>query len=264
MSKKLITTNITTTAKMPIRKMTLDHIQQAYNEQFTAVGRSIGTDDSGATVAKDILYGLTYTITGSAFVGTAGAVYTQGEIFQVDASSFTIGAGEYPIFVLATTYATGDPTEFTDGNTYQIHQIRKLSVVSGTTSTANYYGTLSEFSNKNTPVTITTGSGITNGANITSSTIRAKKDRLGLIVMSGFAQMNSSFAVGQIICTLASTHRPAHDTRVVTTIVNGSTNNSCIVTVDDTTGEVRLQSDPNTLVGNNAVIWLDNIVFYAI
>jgi len=268
--KKLLTSNITNTAKMPIRKMTLDHVQESYNEQIRALAIQMGTDDypgTPGTTARDILFGLQSTTVGSAFTANRGAVYSQGEIFFVDAASFTIGAGEYPIFVLATTYATGDPTEFTDGNTYQIHQIRKLTLVSGTTSTTNYFDTFSLFSNKTLPTTITTGAGVTNGANITSSDIRAKKDHLGVVVMSGTATMNSSFTASSpnnLICTLSSTHRPAHDTRIVTTITNGTTNNHCIVTVDDTTGEVRLIADPNTLVGNNAVIHLDNIVFYTI
>ena len=255
---------------MPIRKMTLEHLQESYNEQIRALAIQMGTDDypgTPGTTAKDILFGLQSTTVGSAFTANRGAIYSQGEIFFVDAASFTIGAGQYPILVLATTYATGDPTEFTDGNTYQIHQIRKLQLVSGTTSTANYFGTFSDFTNKTLPTTVSSGSGITNGANITSGTIRAKKDHLGVVVMSGNAQMNSSFSVtspNNVVCTLPSTHRPLQDATFIGSIVNGTTFRSITLRIDSTTGNITCIADPSSQIGNNAVIHLDNIVFYTI
>ena len=39
--KKLLTTNITSTAQMPIRKMTLDHLQTAYTELINALTGSL-------------------------------------------------------------------------------------------------------------------------------------------------------------------------------------------------------------------------------
>jgi hypothetical protein len=268
--KKLLTSNITNTAKMPIRKMTLDHVQESYNEQIRALAIQMGTDDypgTPGTTARDILFGLQSTTVGSAFTANRGAVYSQGEIFLVDAASFTIGAGQFPIFVLATTYATGDPTEFTDGNQYQIHQIRKLTLVSGTTSTAGYFDTFSLFSNKTLPTEVRSGAGITNGANITGGTAYAKKDHLGVVVMHGSVQMNSTFSAtfpNNILCTLPATHRPLQDIRCIATISNGVNYNSIVIDIDNSTGNVFVSKDPNTLIGNNAAVSLDSIVFYTI
>jgi hypothetical protein len=268
--KKLLTSNITNTAKMPIRKMTLDHVQESYNEQIRALAIQIGTDDypgTPGTTARDILFGLQSTTVGSAFTANRGAVYSQGEIFLVDAASFTIGAGQYPIFVLATTYATGDPTEFTDGNQYQIHQIRKLTLVSGTTLTAGYFDTFSLFTNKKLPMEVSSGAGITNGANITSGTVYAKKDHLGVVVMHGFVTMNSSFANGQTIMTLPSTHKPVFtgggNPRIGVTIVNGGNFGTLFVEFQPS-GAVVCVKDPSALIGNNANIYFDNVVFYTI
>lgn len=266
--KKLLTGNITSTARMPILKRTLDHVQEAYNEQIRALAIANGTDDYPGTPgapAQDILFGLQSTTVGSAFSCNRGAIYAGGEIFLVPAASFTIGAGEYPVLVVTTTYATGDPTEFTDGLTYNIHQIRTATVVSGTTSTANYLGTFSNFTNKNLPVLATNGAGITFGANITSGTVRAKRDRLGVVVIDGSVVMNSSFAIGQTIMSLPSTHRPVFGSganpKVIVPIVNGASHGILFVEFQPGGGVIAV-ADPSGLIGNNARIFTENIVYY--
>jgi hypothetical protein len=269
MSKKLITSNISVGAKMPIIKTTLDHLQQAYNEQIQAICRNIGTDDAGGTPgapAFDIVYGLQSTLVGSAFTANRGYIYTGGELFSVPAASFTVGAGEYPIFVLSETYAAGDPIEFTDGNSYNIHQIRTATLVSGTTSTANYLGTFSEFTNKKLPTTVSSGSGITNGTNITSAfNLLAKKDHLGVVVLQGLLQMNSSFAVGQVIATLPTTHRPVivggGNPRLGLVIVNGASYGTLHVEINPS-GQITAVKDNSGLIGNNATIYFEGISFY--
>lgn len=264
MAKKLITTDITASAKMPIRKMTLDHLQEAYNEQIRALAIANGTDDypgTPGTTARDILFGLQSTTVGSAFTANRGAIYTNGEIYLVPAASFTIGAGQYPVLIETTAYATGDPTEFTDGNTYNIHQIKTATIVSGTTSTANYIGTFSDFTNKKLPTTVSSGSGITNGANITAGVLTAKRDHLGVVVLSGTLTMNSSFAVNGILCTLPTTHRPLQGNRVLANIVNG-VNNGVVVLSIGTNGNIIVAADLNSQIGNNASVNLDSITFY--
>ena len=267
--KKLLTNNITASAKMPIRKMTLDHLQEAYNEQIRALAIANGTDDypgTPATPAKDILYGLQSTTVGSAFSCNRGAIYSGGEIFLVPAASFTIGASEFPVLVLSQTYATGDPTEFTDGNTYQIHQIRTLNVVSGTTGTANYFGTFSDFTNKNLPTAVSSGAGITNGANVTSGTVYAKRDKLGVVITHGRLTINSSYTLGGVLCSLPSTHRPftvGGNFRTPATIVNGSNINTIFLEFQ-AGGDVISIKDNAGLIGNNAVIYFDNITYYNI
>jgi hypothetical protein len=270
MARRLITTNITASAKMPITKVTLDHVQEAYNEQFRAVCRSIGTDDAGGTpgqAAYDILYGLQATIVGSTFSCNRGAVYSGGEIYLVPAASFTIASGQVPIMVRVETYDAGDPIQFSDGNPYNIHAIRVYNVVSGTFSTPNYAGEFSTFTNKNLPIEVRSGAGITNGSHITGGIAYAKKDKLGLVVMHGFVQMNNSFSASSpnnVVCTLPATHRPVQDTTFIGSIVNGTTFRSITLRIDDATGNIACIADPSSQIGNNAVIHLDNIVFYTI
>ncbi len=264
MGKQLITTDIISTRQMPIRKITLDHLQEAYQEPIKALMRAIGTDDEAGTPgtpAKDIIYGLQSTTVGSAFTCNRGAVYYNGEIFQVPAASFTIGGGEYPIFVLTTSFATGDPTEFTDSNSFNIHRIRTLRVISGTTGTANYSGTFSDFTNKFLPDKAT----LTNGTNITSGAVVGNKNKLGEVLLQGTLALNGSFILSDTLCTLPVGHRPLQNVFFITGGFNAAlTYGTFYCQITASTGIVKIISDPSTLIGANTVVFLDNISFYTI
>jgi hypothetical protein len=264
MGKQLITTNITSTAQMPIRKMTLDHLQEAQQEDMKALARHAGTDDAGGspgTVARDILYGLQSTTVGSSFTCNRGAVYTGGEIYLVTANSFTIGGGQYPIFVLDTSYATGDPTEFTDSNSHNIHRIKAFRVVSGTTGTSGYAGTFSDFTNKNLPAKAT----LTNGANISSGSVVANRNKLGEVLLQGVLVMNGSFVLGGTLATLPVGHRPLQNIFFITGAFNSSfTYGTIHGQIIASTGVISILADTAGLIGSGTVVFMDNISFYTI
>lgn len=260
MGKQLITTNITSTAQMPIRKMTLDHLQESYVEPIRALARAIGTDDQAGTpgaVARDIVYGLQSTTVGPSFTCNRGAVYTNGEIFQVAAAAFTIGGGEYPIFVLDTTYATGDPTEFTDSNSYNIHRIRQYRVISGTTSTPNYAGTFSDFTNKMLASEVK----CTYGGNTNSEAVFAKRNRDGLVTLRGSVTLTGFFVLGGLLCAIPSGYRPPSTKVAVIGALKGITFSQVVVTINSS-GQVFLAGDPVSVISNSTVIFFDTINFY--
>lgn len=265
MGKQLITTNITSTAQMPIRKMTLDHLQEAQQEDMRALARHVGTDDAGGTpgtVAKDILYGLQATIVGSAFSCNRGAVYTGGEIYLVNASSFTIGGGQYPIFVLDTSYASGDPTEFTDSNSHNIHRIRTLRVISGTTGTTGYAGTFSDYTNKNLPAIVAA----TNNVNVPTGVTKSYKNKFGQVTLQGFLQMNGSFGLSDTLCTLPVGHRPSSNLLLTTIAFKpaGLVYGTVFLEVSASTGEIEYFLDPDALISNGTIVYMNNISFYTI
>jgi hypothetical protein len=260
MGKQLITTDITSTRQMPIRKMTLDHLQQAFVEPIRALARAIGTDDEGGTPgtpAQDIVYGLQSTTVGSTFTCNRGAVYSSGEIFQVPAASFTIGGGEYPIFILGTAYATGDPTEFTDSNLFNIHRIRTLRVVSGTTSTANYFGKFSDFTNK----MLASSVDCPLGGNTSAGVVTAKRNRDGLVTLKGTVTMNGSFILTNVLATIPAGYRPPATVVAVVGTLQGLTFELIVVTIG-TSGQILASGDPNSVIANNTVVFLDSISFY--
>lgn len=127
--RKLKTSDITTTVAMPVKSGTLNHLQLAYQEAFTALANSIIgrlPDSSNAY----ILYGCKNTGTGLNYIISAGAIYYAGEIYLVDAATFTATGAQVPVLNLSTTYfgTNADPVTFTDGITYNVHEIRKMVI----------------------------------------------------------------------------------------------------------------------------------------
>ena len=70
------------------------------------------------------------------------------ELFYCSGGTFTLGGGQSAIFVISTANYTGnvglgdiaDPTGMTDGSTQNVHNIRTLACVAGTSSTPGYIG----------------------------------------------------------------------------------------------------------------------------
>lgn len=128
--KKIKTTDISTSAAMPVKQGTLDHLQSAYTEMLAALSLSLNPTLLGS------LYGCRLTQSGSNWSLTAGAVYYLGEIYICDSASGILGVGENIYGTITTTNLTAanaDPVEFSNGLTYNVHEIRKIVWSSGTT-----------------------------------------------------------------------------------------------------------------------------------
>jgi hypothetical protein len=86
-----------------------------------------------------ILWGCINTGTGDSYVVSAGAVFYAGEIYLVDAATFTLNANVAIFSPITTQYQTNaDPVTFSDSSVHNIHDIRKTAVVAGTTGTMNF------------------------------------------------------------------------------------------------------------------------------
>ena len=88
--KKIKTTDITTTAAMPVKQGTLDHLQSAYQEILAVLYLGINQNLLG------VVFGCRLTQSGSNWSITAGVVYNgfTGEIYLCDAASGVLGVGE--------------------------------------------------------------------------------------------------------------------------------------------------------------------------
>lgn len=125
--RRLITTDISDTAQMPIKKGTLEFLQDAHKETLAStIQWLIGTSYDPTKVY--ILYGCVNSGSGSNYIMSAGAIFLGGEIYQVDAASFSTSGSNVAGWVLAITNFTtdADPVTFTDTNSYNVHNIRKL------------------------------------------------------------------------------------------------------------------------------------------
>lgn len=138
--KILDVTPISASAQMPIKKGTLQFLQDAYKEVINAILRgTIGGSYSASTYY--ILHGCVNSGAGSNYVISAGAIFLNGEIYLVDAVTFTTTGGQVPVMNIVTTQYTtnADPVTFTDGVAYNVHDIRKIAISAGTAS-GNEYG----------------------------------------------------------------------------------------------------------------------------
>jgi hypothetical protein len=139
--KKVINAS-TATAKQPFYGRTMAHIMETITEIADSVARPI----IGNYVANDlvILYGCiltgNFSGAGNPFAVTAGAVYYNGEIYQVDAVSGTISGANVLVGTIVTTYQSGDPVTMSDNSTVSVHEIRKVVITQAASGsgTKNY------------------------------------------------------------------------------------------------------------------------------
>jgi hypothetical protein len=140
--RNLKTSDISTSIAFPVKSGTLDHLQLAYKEAFAeAVKGYIGAGYSTGTMY--ILNGLVNSGSGSNYIVTAGSVFYNGEVYLVDAATFTLTGANVAIAALVVTYftaANADAVQFTDGIARNVHEIRKVSITQGLAGSglANY------------------------------------------------------------------------------------------------------------------------------
>jgi hypothetical protein len=134
--KILDLSNITGAVSMPLKKGTIQFIQDAYFEALKSILIGlIGSSYNPTTVY--VIYGLINTGTDPSYIISAGAVFYDGEIYLVDAISFTVTGTDTAIFTLdVSQYTTNaDPVQFTDLSSHNVHNIRKFAIVAGGTGT---------------------------------------------------------------------------------------------------------------------------------
>lgn len=125
--KKLNTVPITNTAGFRFKSGTFDFLQLAYTECLAELVTSRIGSNYDATKGY-ILNGCINSGSGSSYVISAGSVFFNGEIFLVDAATFTLtGSNVAEGVITITQYVTNaDPVNFTDGVSRNVHNIRKI------------------------------------------------------------------------------------------------------------------------------------------
>lgn len=127
--KKLDLSNIQSgTRKLGAVKATLEHLQEAFTE---AIASMFTAFVAGASTPVSI-HGCVNSGVGSDYNISAGAIYHDGELFEIDAFVGTAGGGEVPVLSLVTTWRSGDPVKYSDGSTHNTHSIRKYQWSFGT------------------------------------------------------------------------------------------------------------------------------------
>lgn len=120
--KKLILTNVVSgVRKLGGIKQTLEHVQESYIEVIASMFTAFV---AGASVPVSI-HGCVNSGSGSTYNISAGAIWHNSEVFEIDAFAGTAVGGEVPVLSLLTTWRAGDPVKYSDGSTFNTHTIRK-------------------------------------------------------------------------------------------------------------------------------------------
>lgn len=131
--KKLDVSAVTSSIGLPVKSGSLSHVQAAYQEALGELAKAIAGTGYDPTKVY-ILNGCANTGSGSNYVISAGSVFFNGEVYLVDATSFTISGPNVAVGLRTLTFftaANADPVQFTDGITRTIHQIWKIVPQSG-------------------------------------------------------------------------------------------------------------------------------------
>jgi len=132
--KRLDASAISTGVGFPLKSGSIDFLQDAHKETTAAVVTNLLglTPETGQFY---ILYGLVNSGSGATYNVSAGAVFYNGEVYDVPSFSFTLSGSEEAWPQLVTTQYTtnADPVEFTDAVPRNVHNIRRMVVSASAT-----------------------------------------------------------------------------------------------------------------------------------
>jgi len=142
--KTLDVTPISDSAQFKFKKGTLKFLQDASKEALAAIMHALIEQYDNDAIY--IIYGCVKTGSGPGYYYSAGAVFYQGEIYEVDAATVVETNGNVAIFIPETTQYTtdADPVIFSDSSIQNIHDIRKLKIVAGFYTTPGFIDYYSE------------------------------------------------------------------------------------------------------------------------
>lgn len=241
--------NISSTVGMPSKSGLLQHLQAAYQEAFAAlVGFNVGEDISTGSRIFYAFVDCLYSITGSVYTISAGAISNNGKIYLVDSQSVTVAGGQVVVGTVTKSYLTAanaDPTEFTDGTTHNVLEIYKIVFSSAASGSADF--DLTDLVYLTDPVHIVGGANepafssdyITASYSPLSFTTEVIKGKVNII---GACKKNTSTTGITVVCTLPAKYRPVADTYMVANDWDGTTTIVPIIVVVKTTGDVQVGS----------------------
>ena len=260
--KILDVSSVTDSAQIKIKKGTLQFLQDANYEAFASVVKAaIGPTYDPTKVY--ILHGVINTGTGSSYAISAGAVFYNGEIFQVDAVSFSTSGSQVAVFEIITSQYTSnaDPVTFTDASVHNVHNIRKMRIYSATSgSTLANFSDGSSFSFYVSPQLNLTVAG---ALNLTGSYPNLKLEVPATHSRNG-ALYSSSYLVGDIgpgdtiSFTITFPTVGTSEYFVMGTIVSGAANQSYDVCMWNIRNRTATSFDVHMRQGGS---WTQNITF---
>lgn len=133
--RKLDVSPITDNSEFPVTSGTLQFLQDSYGELFSAMMTALIGLSNYNTNTVYVLYGCVNTGVAPNLNISAGVVFYNGELYYVNATSFTPTTGNVGIWQEVTTQygVNADPATFSDLTVHNVHNIRMLQIVQGAT-----------------------------------------------------------------------------------------------------------------------------------
>lgn len=205
--KDINTSLVTSTSRQPFHNWSLEHVQEGIKENDDSLVKGILNTMNISYTTNDVivLYGCvltgSYSGAGNPYAVTAGAVYYNGEVYQVDAVSGTISGTNVLIGTVTTTYNANDPAQFSDGTMNNVHRIKKMVISqAGTgTGTKDYsgWGTIKRAYSLTSSASQSTSSGtMVDVTGLTYTTPNDGVTRLWLILHKGYSTATGAAADG--------------------------------------------------------------------
>jgi hypothetical protein len=110
--------------KLGAVKDTFLHLQESFSELSDALARSLFNNNQTDPI---VMWGCVNSGTGLNYIISAGAIYYQGEIYQVPAFTGTATGLNVPTLSINTTYRSVDPVVYSDTNTFNTHAVRQMA-----------------------------------------------------------------------------------------------------------------------------------------
>jgi hypothetical protein len=146
MSDRLLTSAIATGRKLPLTGGRIDFLQDNIETLTSSIAKGL----IGSYTTNDVIILHGCTITGSdpgARTLTAGAIYYNGIIYQVDAASFTTTGSNIPLWTIVSTLS--DQATFTDGYTNdpgsKVRRTQKFVLVAGPAGGSGVSGYVTDY-----------------------------------------------------------------------------------------------------------------------
>ena len=236
--KKLKTTDITPTVGMPIKGGTLLFLQEAYQEGLKALANGIVEDEDNFT----ILWGCVNSTTAPIYTVSAGAIYYQGEVYLVDAFTFTSGGGDVAVGTITTTQftdPTADPVTFTNTLPYNVHDIRKIVFASAASASGDVdFADLVQRSGTRTLMTMLNSYTTSSFANAKAA---YRRDGFGNVFLNGWVQSPSGAVGSTIFFQLPANCRPLSQQVFLTQFPAAGTS-TVVMLVIETTGDCKIMT----------------------
>jgi hypothetical protein len=147
MAKHVLYSDIDSTRKQPYLKKTHQHYNEMIDELTKAFGETIVSDSSVISILWGCVNSGTGTGIGDSAIISAGAVYYNGEIYQVPA--FTTASIVNGLKgTITISYTSADPVTFSDNSTHNVHEIK--TIVISDEASVDLYAYSNWYSIKNT------------------------------------------------------------------------------------------------------------------